>query len=93
MHKSDTISNPARRVAIYISRELGGYSLAQIGKECGDVSYKAILSSSIYRVRSDANQTEIANKLIKILIENSKTISESMYRYDDLSQGLQVEET
>jgi chromosomal replication initiation ATPase DnaA len=92
MHKSDTISNPARRVAIYISRELGGYSLAQIGKECGDVSYKAI-SSSIYRVRSDANQTEIANRLIKILIENSKTISESMCRYGDLSQGLQVEET
>ena len=66
MHKSATISNPARRIAIYISRELvGGYSLAQIGKECGDVSYKAI-SNSIYRVRSDANQTEIAHRLQNI---------------------------
>lgn len=72
---SHAIKNPARRIAIYISRELGGFPLNEIGKVFGQVSYKAI-SSSLCRVRSDSDQIKTAGLLINKLLNKLKPISE-----------------
>lgn len=66
--------NPPRNLAIYICRELGGYSLVEIGKFMGDVSYKAI-SNVIYRVSRDKLQVEVAERVMCQLrcdVKNSK---------------------
>lgn len=56
--------NEARRVAIYICREFGGYSLKKIGEEMGNVNYKTI-ASSIGRVKSDNSQLKIAEGIME----------------------------
>lgn len=60
------VSNPARKIAIYICREFGGYHLHEIGKFMGGVTYKAI-ASVINRIKYNREQMLIAKLLIKKL--------------------------
>lgn len=58
--------NKARRIAIYICRELGGHTLKDIGRIMGGISYKTV-SSTIYRVKSNINELNEAQIIIKKL--------------------------
>lgn len=69
--RSKSTKNTARRIAIYICRELGGYHLEEIGKVMGGISYKSI-SSAIRRVRFDSHQMNIANFMINKILNMAK---------------------
>jgi len=72
---SQGIKNYTRQIAIYICRSLGGYSLREIAKAMGEISYKGI-SNTICRVRSNADQLKIVEMLIMQLKHRSVTIGE-----------------
>ncbi len=74
--------NCARRIAIYICRDLGGYSLPEIAKAMGSISYKGI-SNAICRLKSSSRELTIANKLIIQLKSGSKSISETKKNEDN----------
>jgi len=72
---SKGVSNPARRMAIYICRELGGVSLNEIASAMGGVSYKAI-SNIIQKVKIDSEQASLANQIMEDIWGRAKTIRE-----------------
>jgi chromosomal replication initiation ATPase DnaA len=49
---SRRIKNPARRSAIFLCREIGGYALQDIATRMGNVSYRTI-SITIFRAKRD----------------------------------------
>lgn len=65
------VKNPARKIAIYICRQLGGYSLKEIAEAMGNISYKGI-SNAIHRVRTDHAQLKLAKKLIARMQKTQK---------------------
>lgn len=67
------IKNIPRRIAIYLSREIGGCKLNDIAKVMGNVSIKTI-SSTLYRVRADKYDMKEARKIMCMLKKMSKTI-------------------
>lgn len=73
--------NCARRITIYICRDLGGYSLPEIAKVMGGISYKGV-SNAICRIKSNVAEITIANKLIIQLRSGAKSISETKRNED-----------
>lgn len=67
--RSNSLLNEPRRITMYICRKFCGYSLSEIGKEMGNISYKTV-SSSITLMQRNNTQLEIAREIIKKIKSN-----------------------
>ena len=72
---SPGIKNPARCIAIYICRELGGYKLSEIAEVMGNVSIKTI-SNTITRTKIDLVIMGNIKHLLMEIKKDMKTISQ-----------------
>lgn len=75
-HRSNAIKNPARKIVIYICRELGGYSLREIADTMGKISYKGI-ANTISRIKSDKILLKLAHEIMDKIRKNAKTLEET----------------
>jgi putative transposase len=76
IHCIRRVKNPARQVAIFICRNIGGYSLQKIGDIMGNVSIKTI-SSTLHRVKLNTLLMKEAENISFFIRKNLKFISET----------------
>lgn len=74
-YRSQKINNPPRRIAIYLCREIGGYSLKEIAKEMGNVSIKTI-SNTIARTKQETHLMKDISYLIKEITKHMEPLNQ-----------------